>query len=657
LRRAKALFVSYARQQFYFTESLALCLQKQGINVWFDVHRLAAGSDWRQGLRAGLDECAGLVLVASRAALASAYVRAEWEAALAAHKPVYVVLFEAVALPPALRDQSLIDCRSRFERKVTLLAQAIRSAAHHSDRLPWPNPLHLPTRLPADLWLILGAVWILALSYLALAILLFSWLLNFRVQSLFAAPFPTFLLFAMTIIVVYGAVYFLYTAVAYTHRRPFEFQNLQWLLLASFILPWGPFRYLTDITDAIGHDQVNGVSATGFLGSALLDDRFHAVKSALFTFILFSALVLLVLGVAAFFVIRRSDALVRWLATGTAQRERRIKANERWLNATWSPAAGPTVDGGEKTFRLHYDPAAEHIARDVRSALTTPVGGQGDLRESQDVSATYDIAILTNKTPRAWLNHLMQSVTTLACVIGTSTHPSESAEQLRRVQWVDYRTRTYDQLRSMAFLLRHAPAVPQYYAFPAVPEGLERHAYPLEIWLFGSTLRFVAPVCLGASVAWVVLLARPTARSDLSDPALAISVLGLVLVGAGAFWAADRLVDWNVTGVMALPLVATVAGGVVLAGIVLTAQATAPVSGLWLLAFAMIVQIVKLARRRDAVRDWLPMRSKPSGASAVHGPTPHAPVWKERGRTLAIYSVVVLMYACILLAFTALATS
>jgi hypothetical protein len=293
----------------------------------------------------------------------------------------------------------------------------------------------------------------------------------------------------------------------------------------------------------------------------------------------------------------------------------------------------------------------------VRSALTVPVSGQGDFRESQDASATYDIAILTNKTPRAWLDHLMASATALVCVIGTSIRPSESDEQLRRAQWVDYRTRTYDQLRSMAFLLSHAPAVPQHYAFPAVPEGLERHAYPLEIWLFGSTLRFVASVCLGASVAWVVLLAQPTARSSLSDPALAISVLGLLLVGAAAFWAADRLVDWNVTGAMALPVIATVAGGVVLAGIVLTAQATVPVTGLWLLAFAMIVQIVKLARRRDAVRDWLPTRSKPSGASAVHGPTLHAPVWMERGRTLAIYGVVILMYACILLAFTAPATS
>src|SRR5262249_31372468 len=60
------------------------------------------------------------------------------------------------------------------------------------------------------------------------------------------------------------------------------------------------------------------------------------------------------------------------------------------------------------------------------------------------------VVLVADKTPRAWLDHLMQSTTTLVCVIGTSIRLPESADQLRRVQWVDYRTRTYDQLRSMA---------------------------------------------------------------------------------------------------------------------------------------------------------------------------------------------------------------
>jgi hypothetical protein len=652
------LFVSYSHQQFYFAESLALYLQKHSVNVWFDVHRLTPGSDWQQELRTGVDECAGLVLVASRAALASPYVRVEWESALAAHKPVYVVLFEAVSLPRELREQALIDCRSQFERKVALLAQVIRSSTPHRDRRPWPNPLRLPTRLPAGLWLILVTLWSYALSGLALLLLLVSWLLTFRVERLSEAPSTLFLLLAMTISVVYIAAYFLYTAVAFTYRRRFEFQNLSWMLLVGWVLLWYPFRYLSDVSDAIAHDEINGLSATGFLGNVFVDERLHAVESALFNVLIFSALIQAVLGIVAIVIVLRSAALVRWLATGTAPRERRIKANERWLNAKWRADTGPAPDDGEKTYRLHYDPTAEHIARDARAALTAQNGGQGNLRESQDPSTTYDIAILTNKTPRAWLDHLLQSTTTLVCVIGTSIHLPESAELVRRVQWVDYRTRTFEQLRSMAFLLKHAPRVAENYPFPAVPEGLERNTYPMDIWWFSGSLRFVATVCVGAGLAWLVLLTWLNGQSDFSDPVLVLRVLGVLLIGVFAFWAADRLVDWNVTGAMVLPLVGSVTGGVVLAALLFSAQSAALATGFWFLAFlalAMIAQIVRLLRRRSAVQDWLPVRSKPEDASA--GPTLHAAAWKERGRMLGIYSFVILEYACFLLAFTAPATS
>jgi TIR domain len=651
-------FVSYSRQQFYFTESLALFLQKQGVNVWFDVHRLTPGSDWQQSVRAGLDESAGLVLVASRAALASPYVRAEWEAAVAAHKPVYVALFEAVTLPPALREQPLIDCRSRFDSKAMLLAQAIRSGAAPHDRRPWPNPLRLPTRLPADLWLILVTLWSYALSGLALALLLVSWLLTFRIQSLDAAPSTLFLLIANTISVAFIAVYFLYTAVACTYRRRFEFQNLPLMLLGGWVLLWYPFRYFSNVSDAIAHDEINGLSATGFLGNVFIDERLHAVESALFNLLIFSALIQIVLSIVAVVVVLRSAALVRWLATGTAPRDRRIKANTRWLNAKWRAEAGPAPDGGEKTYRLRYDPAAEHIARDVRAALTAQSGGQGDLRESQDASTTYDIAILTNKTPRAWLDHLLQSTTTLVCVIGTSMRLPESAEQLRWAQWVDYRTRTFDQLRSMAFLLKYAPRVAENYPFPAVPEGLERNTYPVDIWWFSSSLRFVATVCVGAGVAWLVLLTWLNRPTGFSDPLLVLRVLGVLVIGLIAFWAADRVVHWNVTGAMALPLVGSVTGGVVLAALLFSAQASALATGFWVLAFlavAMIIQTVRLLLRRSAVQDWLPVRIKPAGASA--GPTLQAPAWKERGLTLWVYSFLILEYACTLLALTAPATS
>src|SRR5438105_12122930 len=105
------VFISYSRKQFYFVESLVYYLEEYGVRPWLDVQRLEPGTSWQHALEEGLDSCSGLVLIASRAALSSDYVRTEWQRALAANKPIYVALFEAVRLPPELQNASIIDCR------------------------------------------------------------------------------------------------------------------------------------------------------------------------------------------------------------------------------------------------------------------------------------------------------------------------------------------------------------------------------------------------------------------------------------------------------------------------------------------------------------------------------------------------------------------
>ena len=42
----KTTFLSYSRRQLYFAESLALHLQKGGLDVWFDLQQLQAGKVW-----------------------------------------------------------------------------------------------------------------------------------------------------------------------------------------------------------------------------------------------------------------------------------------------------------------------------------------------------------------------------------------------------------------------------------------------------------------------------------------------------------------------------------------------------------------------------------------------------------------------------------
>ncbi len=143
------VFVSYSRREFYFTESLVLHLQRQGINAWFDVQQLEPGIGWKTDIQDGLQNCKALVLVASQSSLASPYVKVEYEAALKVNKPVYVVLFEPLTLPPELsQPSSLIDFTQGFDWGVPLLVAAIQGQTPHHDpnkNVPLPlSPLPKP---------------------------------------------------------------------------------------------------------------------------------------------------------------------------------------------------------------------------------------------------------------------------------------------------------------------------------------------------------------------------------------------------------------------------------------------------------------------------------------------------------------------------------
>src|SRR4051794_36888207 len=141
------IFVSYSRKEYFFTESLVLHLQRNDIDAWFDVQQLEPGIGWKTDIQDGLQKCKALVLVASQASLTSPYVKLEVQAALEAKKPIYVVLFEAVVLPPELaHPTSLIDFTQGFDRGLSLLIAAIKEQAEHQDAIPNEQPRHF---LPA----------------------------------------------------------------------------------------------------------------------------------------------------------------------------------------------------------------------------------------------------------------------------------------------------------------------------------------------------------------------------------------------------------------------------------------------------------------------------------------------------------------------------
>jgi hypothetical protein len=78
------------------------------------VEQLRPGTDWAKALDESLESADALLLLASRAALASAFVRHEWRRAIQRGIPVYIGVVGTVTLPAELAGCPVYDLRTRF---------------------------------------------------------------------------------------------------------------------------------------------------------------------------------------------------------------------------------------------------------------------------------------------------------------------------------------------------------------------------------------------------------------------------------------------------------------------------------------------------------------------------------------------------------------
>lgn len=158
-------FLSYNRVQLYFAEALAYELAAAGVRTWFDLQRLKPGSNWEAAIQRGLDNSSGVILVASKAALKSPYVELEWRHALETGKPIYLVLFEPVDLPPELQGAVVFSSDRPFADLIKQLVECIQTgkkpqADPHRFRL-FPMAMQEDARWIAGLLLIDGVIFVL----------------------------------------------------------------------------------------------------------------------------------------------------------------------------------------------------------------------------------------------------------------------------------------------------------------------------------------------------------------------------------------------------------------------------------------------------------------------------------------------------------------
>jgi hypothetical protein len=113
---AAKIFLSYAHEDGDVADLVVKALEKIGLAPWIDRTEVKAGDSFVARMNQGLTRASYVILLVSRASLASRWVSREWMSALAGDETVLLpILLEDCELPPLLRDIVYIDLRSGID--------------------------------------------------------------------------------------------------------------------------------------------------------------------------------------------------------------------------------------------------------------------------------------------------------------------------------------------------------------------------------------------------------------------------------------------------------------------------------------------------------------------------------------------------------------
>ena len=108
------IFMSYSRRELGFVDDLVSKLESK-YNVWLDYRVLIPGTPWAGQIEKGLKEADTVLLVVSKASLASEFVALEWRHFLETNKRVILLIFEAVDVPTELEKYEWVDFRGNYK--------------------------------------------------------------------------------------------------------------------------------------------------------------------------------------------------------------------------------------------------------------------------------------------------------------------------------------------------------------------------------------------------------------------------------------------------------------------------------------------------------------------------------------------------------------
>jgi hypothetical protein len=132
----KNIFLSYSRRELGFVDDLVSKLEREKYNVWLDYRALIPGTPWGPQIEKGLEDSDTVLLVVSKAALASKYVTSEWRHFLDTKKRVILLIFEAVDLPKELERFEWVDFRGSYKTGLNELFSQLEQPIQEKHPVP-----------------------------------------------------------------------------------------------------------------------------------------------------------------------------------------------------------------------------------------------------------------------------------------------------------------------------------------------------------------------------------------------------------------------------------------------------------------------------------------------------------------------------------------
>ncbi|MGQ9907967.1 MAG: toll/interleukin-1 receptor domain-containing protein [Candidatus Flexifilum sp.] len=128
MTESPCLFISHASTDTEYTEYLVDRLRASGYRPWVDAENIPPGAAWVRAIEDGIARCSALIVVLSAAARASEWVEREVLLAYELRKPVFIALFEDIALPIWAINRQYSDFRKRRETGLNRLLAALAAA-------------------------------------------------------------------------------------------------------------------------------------------------------------------------------------------------------------------------------------------------------------------------------------------------------------------------------------------------------------------------------------------------------------------------------------------------------------------------------------------------------------------------------------------------